>query len=241
MCPVKMYRQSEAVTPWITAEIHRNIRYRNSLVNLFKITKNRLYLNLMRQQRNVVNSMIDSAKKAHINSLLENNSSCPKKFWKLINHFLKNYPRATQYPKFIDPSNNSEVPLGNEAVFLNNYFCNISHRLGFNPNDHVTYSENNDLDIYDNIDEILDLSSDPITVDEVLSYTNDIDLSKNCCVPGLTSQICRDILTQIQDCFVSLWYICFKYETMATTNLFNISLSEIFYISFTFTRLKFSS
>ena len=95
--------------------------------------------------------MIDSAKKAYINSLLENNSSCPKKFWKLINQFLKNDHSQTQYPRFIDPSNSTEVPLGNEAVFLNSYFCNISHRLGFNPNDHVTYTENNYLDIYDNI------------------------------------------------------------------------------------------
>ena len=89
MCPYKRYRQREVVTPWITAEIYRNIRYRDSLVNLYKLTKNSLYLTLMKRQRNVVNSMIETAKKEYISKLLENNSSCPKKFWKCIDQFLK--------------------------------------------------------------------------------------------------------------------------------------------------------
>ena len=205
MCLLKKYRQRESITPWITPEIYHNIRYRNSLVNLYNITKNSLYLNLMRQQRNVVNSMIDSAKKAYISTLLDNNSSCPKKFWKLINQFHKGNHGVTTRPKFVDPDNSTEVPMGDEAEFLNNYFCNISQRLGFNSNDQVTYSNNDYLNIYDNIDNIFDLSADPILVDELLSCSDDIDLSKNCCVPGLTSQICKDLITGIPDCFVSLF------------------------------------
>ena len=210
MCPLKKYRQRESITPWITPEIYRNIRYRNSLVNLYNITKNNLYLNLMRQQRNVVNSMIDSAKKAYISTLLDNNSTCPKKFWKLINQFLKGNHGVTIRPKFVDPDNSTEVPMGDEAEFLNNYFCNISQRLGFNPNDQVTYSNNDYLNIYDNIDNIFDLSADPILVDELLSCSDDIDLSKNCCVPGLTSQICKDLITGIPVCFVSLFNLSIK-------------------------------
>ena len=42
MCPYKNYTQREVITPWISAEIYRNIRYRDSLVNLYKLTKNDL-------------------------------------------------------------------------------------------------------------------------------------------------------------------------------------------------------
>ena len=48
-------------------------------MNLYKLTKNSLYLTLMRRQHNTVNSMIESAKKEYISALLDNNSSCPKK------------------------------------------------------------------------------------------------------------------------------------------------------------------
>ena len=60
---IRLYRQRVNPTPWITAEIYRNMRYRDSLVNLYRMTQNNLYLTLMRQQRNVVNSMIESANK----------------------------------------------------------------------------------------------------------------------------------------------------------------------------------
>ena len=71
MCPYKKYRQREVKTLWITPEIYRNIRYRDSLTNLYKITSNKIYLTLMKQQRNVVNSMIDSAKKEYTSALLD--------------------------------------------------------------------------------------------------------------------------------------------------------------------------
>ena len=70
MCPIKCYRQRETPSPWITAEIHRAIRYRDRLIFLFKTTGVSNYLTLARRQRNVVNMLIESAKKHHIERLL---------------------------------------------------------------------------------------------------------------------------------------------------------------------------
>ena len=46
MRPYKRYRQREINTPWMSASIYRSIRYRDSLVNLYRITRNCLYLTL---------------------------------------------------------------------------------------------------------------------------------------------------------------------------------------------------
>ena len=46
MCPYKRYRQRKINTPWMSASIYRSIRYRDSLVNLYRITRNCLYLTL---------------------------------------------------------------------------------------------------------------------------------------------------------------------------------------------------
>ena len=121
--------------------------YRDSLVNLYKLTKNSLYLTLMKRQRNIVNSLIETAKKEYISRLLENNSSCPKKFWKYINQFLKGEYGKYQHPIFLDPSTGTTVITGNEPAFLNDYFVNISSRLGFGPDYPLDFENNNYLDM----------------------------------------------------------------------------------------------
>ena len=155
----------------------------------------------MRQQRNTVNSMIDSAKKVYITALLEHNSSCPKKFWKLINQFLNGDYGAAQKPCFIDPVTKVKINNGEESDFLNGYFCDISARLGFDPADPVTYADNNYLDMYENIDGIFDLQADLTSVDEILSFAADIDVSKSSSIEGITSHICKDLISSVPDIF----------------------------------------
>ena len=159
----------------------------------------------MKRQRNIVNSMIDSAKRDYISKLLDRNAACPKKFWKQINQLLKGDNGVYQLPRFVDPTNNEEILLGNESVFLNEYFCNISRRMGFDRTDTVTYVDNDYLDIYLEIDDIFNLAQDPVTVGELMIYSDDIDLTKNCCVEGLTTEICRDLLRLVPECFVSIF------------------------------------
>ena len=220
MCPYKRYRQQEVNTPWMSAPIYRNIRYQDSLVNLSRITRNSLYLTLMKQQRNVVNSLIDTAKKEYISALLDKNKSCPMKFWRCINQFLKGDYGVYHHPRFIDPVSGTEIPLGNEPTFLNDNFCNISRRLGFDPNDEVSYSDNDYLACYDNVNEVFDLLSDPLTSDELLLYASDIDVSKNCCIEGLTSSICKDLLILLPETFVSI------FESSIDTQIFPSTWSK---------------
>ena len=209
MCPYKKYRQRETVTPWITADIYCNIRYRDSLVNLYMITKNDLYLTLMRQQRNIVNSMIESAKKVYISQLLDNNARNPKRFWKHINQFLKGDYSSYHVPNFKDPNDGSTVPSGQEPAFLDEFFCNISTRLGFGRNDNIDFTDNNYMDTYDRIDDMFDLYADPPTIGEVLLYSGDIEITKSSCVDGLTASVCKDLLILRPMYFVSIFQASF--------------------------------
>ena len=114
----------------MNAEIYRAMRYRDSLISLYKSTTSELYLVLARRQMNVVNTLIETAKKNYIINLLNRSSSCPKKFWRNINQLLKGANISNQSPKFINPSTNEEIQIGYEA---NDFYCNISGRIGLNP------------------------------------------------------------------------------------------------------------
>ena len=80
MCPIKRYSQRETPSPWISAEIYRAIRYRDTLILLYNTAGALLYLTLAKHQRNHVNMLIESAKKKYVKSLLTKNVKTPKNF-----------------------------------------------------------------------------------------------------------------------------------------------------------------
>ena len=205
MCPFRKYKQRESPTPWITAEIYRAIRYRDSLVNLFKATQNSLYITLAKQQRNVVNSMIESAKRNYILTVLNNNISVPKKFWRQINTLLKGEKTCSTQPNLVDPVTKSDVPKGSEANFLNEYYCNIAERLGFDPRADIVYNHNEFLNCYNMIENVFDILDDPPTLEDIAVYVDDIDLSKSSCVDGISTNICKDLLKRAPRYFQAIF------------------------------------
>ena len=193
MCPYKKYTQRENLTPWMHADIYRAIRYRNSLINLYKATNKNLYLTLAKQQRNTVNSMIESAKKIYISSLLTKNVSCPKKFWRHINQLLRGDKSNNQTVQFVNSQTGTFVPLGEESNFLNDFLCDISTRLGFDQDDIILYNDDY-LHNYLNLNVVFSLLQDPPTLEETILFSEDIDLSKSSSVDGISIHICKDLL-----------------------------------------------
>ena len=210
MCPYRRYKQRENPTPWINAEIYRNMRYRDCLINLFKATSNKLYLTLAKRQRNVVNSLIESAKRNYISTSLSNNMSCPKKFWRQINTLLKEKASNINQTSLIDPVTKLDIPKGNEANFLNGYYCNISERLGMAQNVNLAYPDDNPLNVYARIDSVFNIMDDPPTIEDVNIYVNDIDLSKSSSVDGISTNICKDLLQLVPNYFLSIYIKSFQ-------------------------------
>ena len=127
MCPVRKFKQRETSVYWMTKDIFKAIRNRKFYVSLFKLTSRNDHLSHI--WRNTVNSMIDKAKANYIKSQLERNIRNPKKFWRIINGFLKNDAVISGNIVFKDTVTGLNIEKGNEASFLNNYFVNKLYPL----------------------------------------------------------------------------------------------------------------
>ena len=193
MCPYRRYRHREKITPWMHAAIYREIRVRTEMVKIFNYTRTNYSLTRLRRQRNVVNSMIDTAKRDYVNRMLHQNSRNPKKFWRIINHMLKGFSNKVESIQLID--NNVNVPHGEEATFLNGYFCNISDRLGLSNDLVIEETINEDLNnMYGIIDNVFDLTEDEILAPELEIFVDNIDVSKSSGVKGISTSICKTIM-----------------------------------------------
>ena len=62
MCPFKQYKQREVLKPWLTAEIYREIRYREKCLSVFMCTGCQQYYELACKSRNKITSLITWAK-----------------------------------------------------------------------------------------------------------------------------------------------------------------------------------
>ena len=159
-------------------------------------------------QRNIVNSKIETAKKEYIRKVLNENTKNPRKFWKIINQLLKGSGLPNETAQFINPVNSEPVPFGDEADFLNNYFCNIVDRLDLDNNFDNTMSQNIDTDLegmYGHIVNTFDICDDLITSGELNLIVSSIDLNKGSGIPGIMTFICRDIMKNLSNEIVHLF------------------------------------
>ena len=129
-------------------------------------------------------------------NLLDKNASCPNKFWRNIIKLLKGKKSVLESVRFKYKDTHEQIPLGQEANFLNDYYCNISQRLGCNDDvpDHYPHEY---LSVYDNIVDTFVLTDDLPTIGEVALYAENIDLSKSSCLEGISTSVCKDLLTYI--------------------------------------------
>ena len=129
MCPFKCYKQRKVIKPWLTAEIYREIRYREKCLKVFRSTGCQHYLELARKSRNSINIMVGRAKSNNFRNLLTTNAKNPKKSWRILKGFTENTPKNKQSSYFVDPESNSVIPENETQDFLNSYFVNIVERL----------------------------------------------------------------------------------------------------------------
>ena len=122
-----------------------------------------------------------------------------------MNKFLDNSPSSLCDVSFTDDATGLIVQREDEANFLNNYFVNISTRLGLNSD--TIYV--NDLPRH-NVTDLLCLENIEVDIDENVCLSRNIDISKSSCIKQVNSKICRDLMLILPD------KLC---------KLFNVSLS----------------
>ena len=121
---------------------------------------------------------------------------------------LKGNSKNVQTAQLFDSDNDTYVPPGEEATFLNQYFCNISERLGISIDPIIDNNIEDDLtNMYGIIENHFDLSEDEIMSPELELFVDDIDISKGSGVDGISTSICKTILKYFPD-QVSYIYRC---------------------------------
>ena len=96
---------------------------------------------------------------------------------------------------FVDPDTNRRVNVGEAANFLNDYFCNISTRLGFDAQ--APFNEDFKIDVdeaYSGVDAEFCLLSDPFVLDELEYCIDSIDISKSSSVLNISTFVCVDFM-----------------------------------------------
>ena len=206
-CPLRKFKQRTTSANWINKDILKAVRTRKFYVSLFRLTRQADHLRLSHIWRNKVNTMIDRAKATYIKSQLDRNVKNLKKFWRIINNFLGNKTVTYGDITFKDASTGLNTEKGTEATFLNNYFVNISTRLGL---DSDTVYDNNNLPRYEVLD-LLHLEHSNIGVAEIVHLAKDIDITKASCIRNINSRICKDLLQILPGKFCQLFNTSLNY------------------------------
>ena len=210
MCPFKRYRQCEVLKPWLTPEIYRQIRYCESCVKLFRLTRHHKYLLAATKLRNSINVLVDNGKADFFKNALNKNKNNPKKFWRIIKNFTTDASANNVLPDFKHPVSNVPIPHDQIPDYLNRYFVDTSERLN-NDNSQICFPDVAGL--YD-IEDFLYLENDLPTSDEILYYVNEIDVNKSSSVLDDNTKYCIEAIKAIPD------ILCGIYCTSITTGMF---------------------
>ena len=104
--------------PWITPSIHRAIKRRNSLLNIYKRTSSQLKLIQYKQIRNRVVTELRKAKQIFFRRIQDADS---KRFWKLFKILTK---KESSIPALSVPGSGMITNELEKATVLNKYFFN---------------------------------------------------------------------------------------------------------------------
>ena len=187
MCPYKKVYVRHRKTPWITPEIIHYMNERKKYVRILKMTNGYGLFEVCKYLRNKVNKLIRSAKSVYIQNNLDINHNNPKKFWRILNSVVKNTSTYVSDIIFKDPRTNLDVPPNRTSDFLNEYFINIGN---WNRDNHIQRER---------ADGVNNVEFAELTRDEIIKYVKEIDVSKDSCIPGITTTVLKDAFLKLTD------------------------------------------
>ena len=187
MCPYKRVYVRSRKTPWITPEIVYYINERKKCTRILRKTNGYGLFDICKFLRNKVNKLIRAAKSRFIQNSMDRNISNPKKFWRIINSLIKTDKLDVSDIIFVDPMTNIEIPLSETSTFLNHYFVNIGSKPDGDPVERVENVTVNNIEFAD------------ITIEEIVKYVKEIDITKDSCILGITTRVLKDAFLHMSD------------------------------------------
>ena len=197
MCPYIKIQVRKESTSWLTPEIFNKIQEKKNFVKQYKQTGDSDLLREIRILRNNLNSEIDKAKSQYIISNLQRTSKNPKKFWRIINDFIKpdNSPDATNI-KFINSDSGNPVDDRDVPNFLNNFFAIVAEKTcDFTKIKYPTRNVNVDTTF----------NFEPPDLDDLMYIIREIDMDMSSCIEGVNMKMCKRLIILIPEKFLLLF------------------------------------
>ena len=200
MCPYKRVCLRDPKTPWVTAEVVHAINERRKYMRMYWKTKNQFIWDICKYMRNRCNMLVRNAKAVYIKKNLAQTTNDPKKFWKSINNLLKGPKSDVIAHEFLDNTTGETIEQQFVCDYLNKFYANV----GMSNLTNVTPKPN--WSIHD-----IGYVFEPVTHAEMRNLIKEIDIGKDSCVEGVSTNILKDGFLVLLD---HLQY------------LFNVSLEE---------------
>ena len=214
MCPLKVFKIPVCRPDWLTDEIIACIHDRNKCVSIFRSTGCQEYLVLSKFLRTKITKLIFNEKRRVIMTKLNVNKKNPKKFWREINNLLKGDKSTNENYRILDIDTGELVQVGIESAYINEFYV----RVGETVHNAIVNNDLYPLDEIEMPDELLRF--DPFTIDEVIRFSNEIEIDKSSGIPNLNSRIFKDVIKVIPGAF------CKMYNKSVEEGIFPISWSK---------------
>ena len=144
----KPSRRNVPIQPWISYDLLRRINEKNELHNKYILSRTGENLANFKSYRNNLTTSIREAKKAYFGRKLEENSSNPKKMWKiLLEDIIKRPSNKQPLPDHFIAENEPHSDPNEIASKFNDHFANVATKL----ESKLPVSEVDPLSFLDNI------------------------------------------------------------------------------------------
>ena len=122
-------RRSTPIQPWMSYAILNSIKNKNKLHKKFVLNRTAENKSSFQKYRNLLNRVIQRAKKLYYERKFSENSDNPRKLWKYLLECVKKNKTKPQLPNTFELNGNSISSPSEIASEFNNYFTTIGSKL----------------------------------------------------------------------------------------------------------------
>ena len=195
---VKFNKYKHKLSPWVTSDILRSIKFKDKLYKKLKITKqdspnyNKLSTNLHTYQA-ILNKNIRMAKALYYTERFDKFRNDIKKTWSTIKGILHKSNGKKEFPKFF--KHNDTKIFDDQAVanHFNYFFANIGPKLSQS----IEYDGNKNVDTYLETKIMSTFNFETVTGDDIMKITKEIAPKTSCGHDNLSTKLLKQVAPYI--------------------------------------------
>ena len=204
-CPLRKFRRRILRPPFITDGLLEQMKDRDYFYKKAKKHGNDNDWEIAKYLRNQTNTNIRKAKSEYVLSQLELCKEDNSKFWRVIKSVFPSKQRGKANIRL--KKNQKEIPLGEVADYINDFFINVGNAAAAAPNTAMpnTHPIESKLNLTITEEpELPPLSLDQVTQTEVLRLSEQINTNKSSGINNINAQVVKDSLIALNKQFTNM-------------------------------------